>query len=140
MRNTKRILLFAGIVLALIVIIYRFASQTKTPILSTQTNTEGEVTVEVTPKDLANNSASWDFALSLQTHAIDLDQDLAKSSILIDDNGNQFTPLAWEGDPPGGHHRQGLLRFAALQGQPASIVLSIKNIGDVPERLFKWEF
>jgi len=108
-------------------------------ILAPQTDSQGSVTVKVTPKDLLQSSPSWDFEIILDTHSGNLDQDLTKISVLADDRGNQFAPVAWEGDPPQGHHRQGTLKFKLLSPKPKSIELKIGKIGDVNERSFNWD-
>src|SRR3990167_2942108 len=104
-----------------------------------QINSEGEVTVKVSPKDLSQSATSWDFEVLLDTHTGNLDQELTGNSVLIDDNGNQFNPISWEGDPPQGHHRQGILKFAPITPKPKSIELKIGKVGDVSERSFNWE-
>ena len=110
-----------------------------------QINSEGPVTVKVTPKNISQSTTSWDFEILLDTHSQSLDQDLVKASILIDDTGNQFKPTGWEVvpvgevEPPQEHHRQGILKFPPLTPRPKSIELKILNIGDINERSFKWE-
>ena len=108
-------------------------------------NSEGEVTVKVSPKDLTQSAASWDFEIILDTHSQNLDQDLVNASILIDDEGNQFIPVMWEAasagetEAPQEHHRQGILKFKPISPRPKSIELKINQIGDIDERIFKWE-
>lgn len=108
-------------------------------ILSSQTNSQGSVTVQVTPKELSQSSSSWDFEIVLDTHSGNLDQDLTKISFLVDDEGNQFEPSSWEGDPAQGHHRTGVLKFKPFSPKPKLIELKIGKIGDVDEKSFKWE-
>lgn len=67
--------------------------------LSPQSNSDGGVTVTVAPESLS--SSPWKFKLVFDTHTGSLDQDVAKIAVLIDDKGNTYRPLAWEGDPPG---------------------------------------
>src|SRR3972149_7929168 len=104
-----------------------------------QINSEGEVTVKVSPQDLSQFAISWDFEVLLDTHSGNLDQDLIKNSVLTNDTGDQFTPISWEGNSPQGHHRQGILKFQPISLKPTSISLRISKIGDVAERRFKWE-
>lgn len=108
-------------------------------IIQSQTNLEGSVTVKVTPKDLYPTSTTWDFEIILDTHSGNLDQNLTKRTLLSDDKGNQSTPISWEGDPPEGHHRQGILKFNPIISKPNSIELKIAKVGNVDERIFKWE-
>lgn len=108
-------------------------------ILSPQTNSEGSVTVKVIPKDLSQSSSSWDFEIVLDTHSGNLDQDLTKNSVLIDDKGNQFNPISWEGDLPQGHHRQGVLKFNQIIPRPKSVELKISQISETNEKIFTWD-
>ena len=104
-----------------------------------QINSEGPVTVKVSPRDLSQSSTSWDFEDVLDTHSGNLDQDLVKTSILVDDKGDQYIPISWEGDSPQGHHRQGILKFNQINPRPKSIELKISQIGEINQRSFKWE-
>ena len=80
-------------------------------VYESRTNSEGQVSVAVTPKNLAMNASVWEFEIVLDTHSVELDYDLAKNSALVDSSGNKHSPFDWEGDPPGGHHRKGVLKF-----------------------------
>jgi len=106
--------------------------------LETRENSEGGVTVAVTPLNLSPDSTTWDFEVSLSTHSVDLGQDLAVVSELIADDGKIYQPQLWEGDPPGGHHRGGVLKFKSISPLPADISIKIKGVGEVLEREFKW--
>jgi hypothetical protein len=96
------------------------------------------VTVKVTPKDVAPGSATWVFAVVLDTHSQDLSDDLVKSSTLLDARGGRQAPLAWEGAPPGGHHREGMLRFKSLGPAPGAFELQIRRPGESAARVFRW--
>ena len=106
--------------------------------LTPQTSRDGNVNVTVTPRSLAPGASSWDFEVVLETHTQPLDQDLTKVVALIDAQGRPHAPLAWEGSPPGGHHRRGLLRFQPLAGNPATVQLRLQGIGGV-DRAFSWQ-
>lgn len=105
--------------------------------LETQINNEGAVGVTVTPRNISEKE--WSFKISLNTHSRDLGEDLAEVSVLLDENGNEHKPLAWEGDPPGGHHRSGILRFGEIEPAPQSITLVIRQIGGIEKRSFNWQ-
>lgn len=79
-----------------------------------------------------------DFLLILETHTRSLNDDLAKSAVLIAD-GRQYLPLGWQGAPPGGHHRKGELRFKAIVPQPSVLELQLRLAGDPSPRSFKWQ-
>lgn len=106
--------------------------------LSAQVNSEGQVTVSVTPLALSATAESWRFDVQMNTHVTPLDQDLLQSARLTDANGHDERPSAWQGDPPGGHHRKGVLAFKPVVPAPASVTLKIEGVGSVPERLFTW--
>jgi len=104
----------------------------------TRTSSAAGVTVKVTPKDVAPGSATWVFAVVLDTHSQDLSDDLVKSSTLLDARGGRQAPLAWEGAPPGGHHREGMLRFKSLGPAPGAFELQIRRPGESAARVFRW--
>ena len=83
------------------------------------------------------DAKTWTFEVTLETHTQPLNDDLARSAILIVD-GKQYLPLVWDGAPPGGHHRKGVLRFQATGPQPHSMELQIRLSGDTSPRSFKW--
>lgn len=102
-----------------------------------QSSNEREIKLTVVPKNIRAEAKTWDFEVALETHTRDLNEDLLKSSRLIT-GGKEYLPLRWEGAPPGGHHRKGLLRFEAIAPLPASVELQIRLQGDVSSRSFKW--
>ena len=149
MKNVRLIfLIVAGAVVSAVIVFFTFdkknvfnknTTSSDQTILSSQTNSEGLVTVRVTPKDLLQSSPTWDFEIVLDTHSGNLDQDLTKIAVLIDDKGDRFSPAAWEGEPPQEHHRQEVLKFKPISPRPTSVELKISRIGDVDDRSFKWK-
>ena len=107
--------------------------------LATQTGSARGVTVKVTPQNVANDANTWDFAIVLDTHSADLNDDLVKSSLLLDGAGGRHAPLAWDGAPPGGHHREGVLRFKPISPRPQAIELQISRAGEDAPRSFRWQ-
>ena len=106
--------------------------------LGTQQNSDRGVTVAVTPQNLSAGAKTWDFKIVLDTHSADLNDDLVKSALLLDGAGGQHAPIAWDGAPPGGHHREGVLRFKPVTPQPAAIELKITRTGEPGPRSFRW--
>ena len=106
--------------------------------LETKESNDGPVSVAVTPRSLEEGSSSWDFDITLNTHSEDLSNDLVAVSELVIEGGKSYKPISWEGSPPGGHHRSGVLKFDPISPKPKSIELKIKNVGGVSERSFKW--
>lgn len=107
--------------------------------LAVQRSSASGVTVAVTPQSLAAGAKSWDFKVVLDTHSAELKDDLARSAVLVVDGGGSYTPTAWQGDPPGGHHREGTLKFNAISPQPKAIELQIQRPGEPKPRLFRWQ-
>jgi hypothetical protein len=106
--------------------------------LETRTSSAAGVTVKVTPKDVAPDAAAWVFAVVLDTHSRDLSDDLVKNAVLLDARGARHAPIAWEGAPPGGHHREGVLRFKGLGPAPGAFELQIRRPGEGAARVFRW--
>lgn len=106
----------------------------------TQTNNEGEVEVTVTPLTLSPPTNTWSFQLIFNTHTVELSQDLLQKAFLEWPGEERQPPLAWEGDPPGGHHRQGVLRFPPPKiSKGEEFTLILQNIGGTFERKFTWK-
>jgi hypothetical protein len=91
--------------------------------------------VEATPGTLSGET--WEFQIVFDTHSQDLRDDVAKAASLFAD-GVASAPLEWRGDPPGGHHRKGVLRFKAPAGRPAAIELRLTRTGEAEPRVFRW--
>ena len=100
-------------------------------------NRENRVRVDVVPVQLEFGK-SVKFEIRMNTHSGDLSQDLVSASSLKDDSGREYRPAEWQGSPPGGHHRKGVLEFPALNGNTKSVTLVIRGVANVPERIFKW--
>lgn len=105
--------------------------------LDTQTSDAGRVVVDVTPRSLSGDA--WTFDVALNTHSVNLDYDLTQISALRCDQGQEFAPVAWEGAGPGGHHRSGVLQFAALDHPTSFVELVVRDVAGTPERVFHWE-
>lgn len=101
-------------------------------------NRENSVNVKVVPVQLASGQ-QVKFDVRMSTHSVELSQDMVAVSLLKDSNGQEYRPENWKGSPPGGHHRSGTLEFPTIKGNPGSVTLIIKNIANVPERVFSWK-
>ena len=96
------------------------------------------VRVQVAPIVLSPNKAV-EFQIRLNTHSVELGQDLTAVSELRDDQGRTYKALQWKGSPPGGHHRSGNLTFEALQTTAREVTLIIREVGGVDQRVFSWK-
>jgi hypothetical protein len=106
--------------------------------LQPQTVEAASVTVKVTPLALKQGEPPV-FGIAMDTHSVDLAGDMLKTVVLRDDSGKEYAPTAWDGAGPGGHHREGKIKFGPLTTNPKSLTLVVKNLAGVPERAFKWE-
>lgn len=104
-----------------------------------RTNDSSGVRVLVTPRALTVGAMTWDFDVVLDTHTRPLDEDLVAATALLDEKGHSTRPVSWQGDPPGGHHRKGILKFAAPAGNPTTFELQMKGVGGANLRTFRWE-
>jgi hypothetical protein len=75
----------------------------------------------------------------MDTHTKPLNEDLARSAVLVDDAGRSHAPRAWRGDAPGGHHRKGTLTFSPPAEMPAGVELRITGLGGAAVRTFRWQ-
>lgn len=136
------VLVFAIIIIALVFFFYyssvgNTSSDDRSTSLMPQTNNEKDVTIDVTPGKISFGQPLT-FEIRLTTHQGALDYDLTKIAELRDSSGKIYLPIAWEGSPPGGHHRSGVLSFPPV-GKTNEITLAIKGVYGVPERLFAWQ-
>lgn len=104
--------------------------------METKTNEGGNVTIVVTPIDISPQSKEWKFDVGMNTHVVELDQDMLKIASLVDENGREYKPLNWDG-PIGGHHREGILTFKPITSPYKIIQLKIAGVGGVI-RVFTW--
>jgi hypothetical protein len=107
--------------------------------LSVQRSSTSGVTVAVTPQNLVASAKSWDFKVVLDTHSGELNDDLVKTTTLLDGKGGRHAPVKWEGAGPGGHHREGTLKFNPVSPTPTAIELSITRAGEAKPRSFRWQ-
>src|SRR3989339_744952 len=62
--------------------------------LETKENTEGPVSVTVTPRNLEEGLTTWDFEMALDPHFPELNYDLTSLVELVDDQGKIYQPSA----------------------------------------------
>ncbi|MDO8561697.1 MAG: hypothetical protein Q7S05_02620 [bacterium] len=151
-KNTVPLLVIGGAIVVALLIVFSnnepvpVTSNTAAPVeersaaagYESQTDSQGIVSVTVTPLQLGAVASGWKFNVVLDTHSGSLDQDMLTSAVLVDDSDNVYRPTNWDGAPPGGHHREGVLSFMPNISVPKKVQLKILNI-EVPERNFTWE-
>jgi len=101
------------------------------------TNNGNGVRVTVEPENISAGQ-SVQINVRLNTHSVNLGQDLAAVSELRDNEGHTYKANQWNGSPPGGHHRSGTLIFPALNPTASIVTLIIHDVAGVPERSFTW--
>lgn len=104
------------------------------PAFKTETDKSGEVTVKVVPQF----DTEIAFKISMTAHSGELSADMMRVAVFEDENGTVHLPGRWEGDPPGGHHREGILRFGTFTPKPKKVDFTLLGIGTVKERKFSW--
>ncbi len=105
--------------------------------LSSRTSAQNGVTVKATPRVVS--ASAWEFQIVFDTHSQPLTDDLGKTAKLVGDGGKTYAPTAWQGDAPGGHHREGMLRFDDVVPVPAYLELHIQREGEKTPRIFRWQ-
>lgn len=141
--STRNKIIFLAVLITVAVATSLFVSPNKEfsgydgQAFETKTNEEGDVTVKVTPLALASGASEWKFEVILDTHTVELSEDLVSlAKVFYGDD--TVRALRWEGDSPGGHHRSGFLIFPAPESMPESITITIENVGGVTSRTFTW--
>lgn len=107
--------------------------------LEPQSSQANSVSISVKPVDVSAAAATWQFQVALNTHSGALDDDLARTATLVDAAGKPETALGWDGDPAGGHHRRGVLRFKALSPRPDTLEMRILRPGETAPRILRWK-
>lgn len=130
MRHHRVIAFLLALVLPL------FAALASAADLSPQTSSVAGVTLKATPRSLSGTV--WEFDLTFDTHTQNLGDDVAKSASLVADGDKTYSPVEWQGDPPGGHHRKGLLRLDPVSPMPKVIELRVQRPGEPAPRVFRW--
>ena len=94
--------------------------------LAARTVQAGSVQVAIEPLQLDQRGAA--FQITLTTHSGRLDVDLAGQARLQVD-GVAWGGASWSSSPPGGHHRQGTLRFTPATKPGPSRTASLRISG-----------
>jgi hypothetical protein len=97
--------------------------------LASRTVAAGEVDVKIEPLQLSDGGAV--FKITLDTHSVELDADLTLAT--LDVGGSAWPIDEWSGDGPGGHHREGELRFRAAGSAAGTATLTIPELPDPVE-------
>jgi hypothetical protein len=108
-----------------------------------RTDSQGAVTVTVTPLNFDKPGDTLKFDIGMSTHSVDLSMDLTTIATLKTDTGITLQPTTWEA-PKGGHHIDGRLSFPAMKDGKSildgvkKLTLTISGI-DNATRIFTWD-
>ena len=94
-------------------------------VLPTRTVEAGEVTVKIEP--LRVDAGGAEFKFTFDTHSVALDLDVARSASLTV-AGAAWGGASWSGDGPGGHHREGTLRFVPSGPPRGTVALGLVGL------------
>ena len=114
-------------------------AQTSAEATATRSSSDQGVTVKVSPKLIGSTDKQWEFAVVLDSHSAELNDDLTQSATLTTSDGRTIKPVSWTGAPAGGHHREGVLAFEVPAPRPGSIELRIARQGESAARTFRWQ-
>lgn len=132
----KKTIIFSAVIVIVIGLLFYFRHEIPLFdfLFKTERDASGEVSVSVIP-DFTNGI---DFKISMDTHAGGLSADMMRAAVFEDEDGTVHLPVSWEGDPPGGHHREGVLHFGAFTPMPKKVDFTLLDIGGIKERKFSW--
>jgi len=103
------------------------SSTSAVPGMEARTVASGAVELQVVPEQLDESGAV--FTVAMDTHEGELAADLAQTATL-EVGGQPWRIRGWTGDGPGGHHREGKLRFDASGPPRGEVTL---NLAGFPE-------
>lgn len=94
----------------------------------------------LTPEEENELATNFVFNIALATHSGNLMAFNFSGNTSLKVNGHDVGPGSWEFVYQDPHHPEGMIRFRVPANEPVrELTLSIKNLGGVPVREFKWE-
>lgn len=105
--------------------------------LPSKSESQNGLTIQATPQSFKYGDPVK-ISLALDTHSGALNFDLTQLATLQDSNGTTYASTGWGGSS-GGHHVSGTVNFPALNGQPSSMQLTLKDIYGADWN-FEWNF
>ncbi len=101
--------------------------------MEVRTVSAGSVDITIEPRQLDNQQAV--FSITLDSHSVDLSADLTRATLEV---GGTIWPVEeWSGDEPGGHHREGDLRFESIGAATGTARLALEGFPEPVE--VTWE-
>ncbi len=106
--------------------------------ITQQESDENNVVIVVKPEVLQVDENPR-FEIEFSTHSVNLDFEVSQISKIADGKGNEYTNSVWEGSPPGGHHRTGILTFNEPLKKSSGIQLIMQDDTSIGKRIFEWK-
>lgn len=101
---------------------------------------QGPVAVTVALIEAPETGSPVRVKVSLDTHSVALDGIKFEDVVALGGpDGAAITPTAVEQAKGAGHHREAILAFAPLPAGAREVRITVKNVGGVGERNFKWD-
>lgn len=101
---------------------------------------QGPVAVTVALIEAPATDSPVRVKVSLDTHSVALDGIKFEDVVALGGpEGAAVLPTAVEQAKGAGHHREAVLAFAPLPAGAREVRITVKNVGGVGERNFKWE-
>ncbi|OFX13345.1 MAG: hypothetical protein A2516_09610 [Alphaproteobacteria bacterium RIFOXYD12_FULL_60_8] len=125
-----------GLIAALVVACFAAVGSAWATDFLQQTSALNGVTVKATPRAVSDQI--WEIDLIFDTHSQEITDDARKAATLVADGGAALHPTEWRGDLPGGHHREGTLRFEGVAPASALLELRLQREGEPAPRVFRW--
>lgn len=151
--NQSTIYIFMGSIFALVVFILissaagsdqtvrrnaEFPTSSPVQSIAQQESDENNVVIVIKPEVLRVYETPR-FEIEFSTHSVNLDFEVSQISKIADDKGNEYKNSVWEGSPPGGHHRTGILTFNETLKESSGIQLIMQDDTGIGKRIFKWK-
>lgn len=101
---------------------------------------QGRIAVTVTLLEGPAPGSPVRVRVSLDTHSVALDGIKFENVVALSGpDGGAIAPTAVEQAKGAGHHRQAVLAFPPLPPGAGEVRITVKNVGGVGERNFKWD-
>ena len=101
--------------------------------ITTGTTDQGDVTIDITPKELINGKLNTE--ISINTHSVDISMINLKEEITLEYNGKAIKPIS--APKITGHHTLGNIVFDV--NEPINeFIIVITNIPKLQSRIYEW--
>ena len=131
----KKLIIPITVLLVLGLFISLFFVLGNKPAKSYDTKTsQGEATIDITPKIIENGK--FVFSIALNTHSVSLENYNLMELTTLNYNGKSVKPIS--ALKLAGHHNNGEISFDVGNDKPENFKITINSIPDIEERVFEW--